>query len=451
MKKIFIVKIILVSFLLIFTIKSYSQDDISSEFNYLDGMCKKHTRSPDSLLFYSKKLLDFSQKRNLENGKKIASRYLGKAYSRLRKFEKSNNSYYNSLTIAKRSGDDRTRFQIYNDLSLNHRATKFYDSAIFYLRKLTVHFRDPKDKRFLNMSYMNLGTNFYLKSELDSAQFYFVKANEGFKESNNFRFLSDNLMMLGEIHFQKNEYKEAIKITDSSQKISKSLNIQRNYARNYNLLARIYDKLDNQKESEKYLELAFENRPKNIDNKNLGNINESYEKSTYKLNRNVNQKLVKDKRFYKSNLFVILFISCIMLLVIYYLYKRSRKIQEEVTQLQNELNKLSNDKVKESKELLCLKGKAIIDLNKLQFIKSVGHYLEFYIESKEKPEVDRNTMSSILEELPSNFFVRIHRSYIVNIRYIKIINSTKIMLDNGLWINLSRTYKEQLKEKLHIN
>ena len=45
-------------------------------------------------------------------------------------------------------------------------------------------------------------------------------------------------------------------------------------------------------------------------------------------------------------------------------------------------------------------------------------------------------------------FVRVHRSYIVNIYKIKIINSTKLMLDEGTWINLSRTYKKQLKELL---
>ena len=84
------------------------------------------------------------------------------------------------------------------------------------------------------------------------------------------------------------------------------------------------------------------------------------------------------------------------------------------------------------------------------YIKSNGHYLEFYVDGKSTPELDRNTLTGILELLPPNLFVRIHKSYIVNIGHIKIINSTKLMLKNGTRINLSRTYKQHLKDRLNI-
>jgi len=451
MKKIFIVKVILVSFLFIFTIKSYSQDDISSEFNYLDGMCKKHTRTPDSLLFYSKKLLDFSQKHNLETGEKIASRYLGKAYWRLRKFEKSNYSYYNALTIAKQSGDDSTKVQIYNDLSINHRATKYYDSAIFYSRKLIAKLQDSRDIRHLNMSYMNLGVNFYLKSELDSAQLYLIKSNKGFKEAKNLRFLSSNLSMLGEIYFQRKHYKKALIVTDSSQKMAEDVKNKPIYRRNYNLLARIHEKLENFEEFERYSKISIENTPKRTGNFSFGNENESVVKSRYKQERTEIQKLKEKKVFYKASLFKILFLSILLLLCSFYLYRRFKKSQKEVASIQEKLNDFTEKIDVQPKSLMKLKCNAVIDTNKLQYIKSEGHYLEFYIEDNDKPEIDRNTMIKILEDLPSSFFVRVHKSFIVNIKYIKIINSTKLMLNNGTWINLSRTYKQQLKEILNVN
>ena len=42
----------------------------------------------------------------------------------------------------------------------------------------------------------------------------------------------------------------------------------------------------------------------------------------------------------------------------------------------------------------------------------------------------RNKFSEIIKTLPISNFVRIHKSYIVNIAYIKVINATKKLIDN---------------------
>ncbi len=61
-----------------------------------------------------------------------------------------------------------------------------------------------------------------------------------------------------------------------------------------------------------------------------------------------------------------------------------------------------------------------IELNKLMYLKSDNHYIEFF--TTDKNFIERNTMEKILLNLPSNF-VRVHRSYIVNTDY---INNIKI-------------------------
>lgn len=119
---------------------------------------------------------------------------------------------------------------------------------------------------------------------------------------------------------------------------------------------------------------------------------------------------------------------------------------EEVTALNIAL-KSNNDPT--NNELIHLKSKAILNSREILYIKSDGHYVEYYLDSKSKPEIDRNSLNKVAVILPSDTFTRIHKSYIVNIHRIKIINSTKVMLDNGVWINLSRTYKQQLKDILH--
>ncbi len=57
------------------------------------------------------------------------------------------------------------------------------------------------------------------------------------------------------------------------------------------------------------------------------------------------------------------------------------------------------------------------------------------------------TIDGLIELLPDNFF-RCHRSYVVNINFIKLIkfSENKILLDYDITLPLSRSYKNDLKE-----
>lgn len=99
----------------------------------------------------------------------------------------------------------------------------------------------------------------------------------------------------------------------------------------------------------------------------------------------------------------------------------------------------------ESNQYITLKSRAVLPLGKLQLIKSDGHYLEFYLADKERPEIDRNKMSAILDLLPTNF-VQIHRSYIVNIDFIKMKYANKVLLKDGREMPVSRSYKAALND-----
>lgn len=56
------------------------------------------------------------------------------------------------------------------------------------------------------------------------------------------------------------------------------------------------------------------------------------------------------------------------------------------------------------------------------------------------------TLSFWLEQLKTQNFIRVHHSFIVNLKYIKRIKQYSILLRTNEEISLSRTYKEKLKE-----
>lgn len=449
------IKLFLALFILLNSYHLFSQQSTDKAYRQLDSLNRVFNRNPDSLLVYAQKLLDYSKINGIEQGEKSAYRSLGFANSRLRNYANSISNYHKALALAVKTGDKRLEHIIYNDLSINYRVTKFYDSSVYYSRKLIKYYELSQQQPQLNMSYMNAGVTYFSKPNLDSSQFYLEKAVKGFDRRKNIQQLVNAQTMLSEVHFQKEEYATALIWADSSKVFIESLKLQRNYTRIYNLLGRVHKNLGNESDYEYYLEKERQSQPKRIDSLEVRSdaANEKYNKTVYQYKKEAEDQMVDDNAFYKSNLFRALFLVLLLGVISTFLLYRNRKNKTELKSLREKIDEAQNNskrKPKDPLDLIHLKNKLVIDANELLYIKSEGHYLEFYVEGKTKPELDRNTLTGILKILPPHLFVRIHKSYIVNIGHIKIINSTKLMLKNGTWINLSRTYKQQLKQMLNI-
>jgi adenylate cyclase len=111
------------------------------------------------------------------------------------------------------------------------------------------------------------------------------------------------------------------------------------------------------------------------------------------------------------------------------------------------VQKLEEESQREEQPFVVLKSKAVVDPSRIRYIQSDDHYLEFHLSDKDRPEVDRNKLSAILEILPPQF-VQIHRSTIVNLEYVRTIYGNYLLLRDGEELKLSRTYKSQLEERL---
>ena len=100
-----------------------------------------------------------------------------------------------------------------------------------------------------------------------------------------------------------------------------------------------------------------------------------------------------------------------------------------------------------NKILIKKKGKEfIIDLSQVSTIESGGNYI--YIHSNNQVYPMRTTMTKMQQNLDASQFVRVHRSYIVNLDYILEIQTPqageyRILLKNKETIPLSRTYRSE--------
>ena len=83
-----------------------------------------------------------------------------------------------------------------------------------------------------------------------------------------------------------------------------------------------------------------------------------------------------------------------------------------------------------------------IDINSITHIESQNEYIRIFIED-EKPIMTLLSIKSIEERLPADRFMRIHRSYIVNLKKIAMVTKSSVMIGKH-HIPIGNQYKENI-------
>jgi len=81
-----------------------------------------------------------------------------------------------------------------------------------------------------------------------------------------------------------------------------------------------------------------------------------------------------------------------------------------------------------------------IELSDIKFIESQHEYIKIHLINN-KPVMTKLSMKSIEEILTSDRFMRVHRSYIVNLSKIQVIERNRIVFDGKVYIPVSEQYK----------
>ena len=81
-----------------------------------------------------------------------------------------------------------------------------------------------------------------------------------------------------------------------------------------------------------------------------------------------------------------------------------------------------------------------IDLKNLIYVEGLKDYLKFYTVNSEKPILSLKSMKSLEEELSHKNFMRVHRSFMVNLKKITIIERNRIVFGKK-YIPVSEKYK----------
>ena len=91
-----------------------------------------------------------------------------------------------------------------------------------------------------------------------------------------------------------------------------------------------------------------------------------------------------------------------------------------------------------------------IDLKDLIYVEGLKDYLKFYTVNSEKPYLTLKSMKSLEEELSKKHFMRVHRSFLVNLKKITTIERNRIVFGDK-YIPVSEKYKEGFQKFIGAN
>ena len=83
-----------------------------------------------------------------------------------------------------------------------------------------------------------------------------------------------------------------------------------------------------------------------------------------------------------------------------------------------------------------------INIGDIRYVEGMSEYLRIYLDDRPKPLIVLLSMKKLEERLPSHTFMRIHRSYIINLRKIQEVNKNRVIMDADTYLPIGDMYKD---------
>lgn len=112
-----------------------------------------------------------------------------------------------------------------------------------------------------------------------------------------------------------------------------------------------------------------------------------------------------------------------------------------------ELNQKQPETLQTTQDCLFVKSEyklVKIKLSEIKYIESANEYIRIHL-INDKPITSLIRLKVIEEQLPKDKFMRVHRSFIVNLDRVKMIERNRIVFDQKVYIPIGDQYKENFQ------
>ena len=90
----------------------------------------------------------------------------------------------------------------------------------------------------------------------------------------------------------------------------------------------------------------------------------------------------------------------------------------------------------------------LIKTEEIQFLESLGNYVKVW--KNRDFLLTPRTLASFEDQLSADYFIRIHKSFILNKKYVDYLEGNTIVLKNGQEVPIGKNYKGMIKQLLDI-
>ena len=130
-----------------------------------------------------------------------------------------------------------------------------------------------------------------------------------------------------------------------------------------------------------------------------------------------------------------------------YILKNNENMKDLIFECIDAISKVMKHTVKR-KEFEFNEGIKNVPVELLLYVESKLHKLEFYIMEEELNKyLLYGKLDEVEKELEDKAFLRIHQSYLVNMKHIVGINRYEVLLNNGIRLKISKDRYKSVKEK----
>ncbi len=83
-----------------------------------------------------------------------------------------------------------------------------------------------------------------------------------------------------------------------------------------------------------------------------------------------------------------------------------------------------------------------IKISHIRYVEAMSEYLRIHLVDYQRPIIVLLSMKKMEERLPSRSFMRVHRSYIINLKMIQEISKNRIMLGENVEVPIGDSYRD---------
>ena len=132
-------------------------------------------------------------------------------------------------------------------------------------------------------------------------------------------------------------------------------------------------------------------------------------------------------------------------------FQRAANKVKRVYEQINDNDSTSNQSVSEDASTLFLKTEhriVKVDISDILYVEGMSEYMKIHLISQPKPLIVLLSMKKLEERLPSNF-MRIHRSYIINLDKIMEVNKNRVIMNEDVYLPIGDLYKDTFNNYLN--